>query len=322
MMNDKRFAEKKPLVSVVVPIYNVQDYLNECIDSILNQTYKNIEVILVDDGSKDNCPQICDSYKDIDSRIKVIHKINGGLSDARNTGLENAIGEYICFIDSDDYIDKDYVKNLISIIISDKCDIAICSFCKTNKSALYLESNENHVKFYDGKNIINLIYGNEYLNVIVAWNKLYKRSLFGNVRYPVGVIHEDEATTCKLLCKAKKVALTDRKMYYYRIRESSITNSSITVSKMQAKLDALSMRREFFRQEELMDYYSKDTLVYLKQVSRNCYASKTFDSKYMIMMKEEFRKTYAIADRHAWNLINRIIMFVSFLNPLIYGKIR
>lgn len=312
-----------PLISVVVPIFNVQDYLRECIDSILGQTYKNIEIILVDDGSNDDCPQICDEYKLKDERISVIHKENGGLSDARNKGLEFSTGEYICFIDSDDYIDCKFIEKLFKLVIENGSDIAICSYYKTSESSVCIDEQEKEcVELYGGEEIISRIFLDNYLKYIVAWNKLYKKSLFKGISYPVGLIHEDEATTCQLFFSARKVVLTNSKLYFYRIRESSITNSTMSVHKLQAKLDALSIRRSFFKEKQLFEYYSKDILVYLKQISKNCYIAQTIDIQYMKKMEQEFRKIYISADKRAWNIKNKIIMFLTYINPRLYGRIK
>ena len=146
--------------------------------------------------------------------------------------------------------------------------------------------------------------------------------MFKGISYPVGLIHEDEATTCQLFFSARKVVLTNSKLYFYRIRESSITNSTMSVHKLQAKLDALSIRRSFFKEKQLFEYYSKDILVYLKQISKNCYIAQTIDIQYMKKMEQEFRKIYISADKRAWNIKNKIIMFLTYINPRLYGRIK
>ncbi len=206
-------------ISVIVPIYKVEKFLNRCIDSILAQTFKNFDLILVDDGSSDNCPKICDDYAKKDKRVKVIHKKNGGLSEARNFGIDYALetdSEYITFIDSDDWVDANYLRFLYDSV-NDNCFISVCDFHKT--SDFNIDTND--------VNVFNLINPEDFwvqnqINATVAWGKLYKKSLFNDVRFPVGKLHEDEFTTYKLLFSCKKIAYVSNKLYYYFLREESI----------------------------------------------------------------------------------------------------
>ena len=210
------------LISVIVPIYNVEKYLKKCIDSIINQTYKNLEIILVDDGSPDNCGKICDEYAKNDKRIKVIHKKNGGLSDARNAGIDIAKGKYIGFVDSDDYIVSDMYEYLYNILIENSSDISICDY------EYYYEKNNiigksNNVKInetVDKKEALRRLMGNSIGNY--AWNKLYKRDLFNDVRYPVGKKMEDCGTTYKLFYLSNKITIGNERKYYYLQRDDSI----------------------------------------------------------------------------------------------------
>ena len=164
-----------PLISVIVPIYNVEKYLDRCVDSIINQTYKNLEIILVDDGSPDNCPQMCDDYAKKDSRIKVVHKENGGLSDARNVGMEVATGEYVSFIDSDDYISLDFYETLLETIVDNDSDIVECGvvkFYEDNSFDKY--SDDLKVTNYDTVDgLEGLINENPFKQHV--WNKLYNQ---------------------------------------------------------------------------------------------------------------------------------------------------
>lgn len=322
MLHREYDDQKTPLVSVVIPIYNVEEYLTDCVNSVINQTYTNIEIILVDDGSNDSSSQLCDEFEKNDNRIKVIHKANGGLSDARNTGMEYSAGDFICFIDSDDYIDVDYIAELLGLLLENNCDVAICSFKKVKRAEEYIKNCNNCVELYTGKDIIDHIYGEDYIKTIVAWNKLYRKSLFDNIRYPVGLIHEDEATTCTILYCAEKVVVTDSVLYFYRIRDNSITTSEVSIDKLQAKLDSLKIRRNFFRDNKLEMYYSKDYLVYLKQVSINCYLSRNINNEYMKKMKLEFHLVYKESDKKEWNLKNRMLMLLSYINPGLYGFLK
>lgn len=224
---------KDVLISIIVPVYNVEKYLGECIDSIINQTYKNLEIILVDDGSTDNSGKICDDYAIIDKRVSVIHKKNGGLSDARNIGIEFARGYYLYFADSDDYISENAIEVLFNTAEKYNADIV--------KANVYIIDNLGNPIESDGDSNstkgVAIYNKNEAIDRFIdktwsAWNKLYKSSIHKNVLFPVGKIHEDEAIMCDLLQKVNKVVEIDDKLYYYRRRKGSITESDYSIKKM------------------------------------------------------------------------------------------
>ena len=214
-------------ISIIIPIYNVEKYLKRCLDSVVNQTYKYIEIILVNDGSPDNCGKICDEYAKIDSRIKVIHKENGGLSSARNAALDIVSGEYIMFVDSDDWIFENSLEQLNEYI---NMDYDIINF----KFSFVKEKTENIIEFNgrtensyecDLLSYIDKLFSGE-LDFFI-WNKLYKRDLFDGVRFPKGRNYEDLATIYKLYFKAKIIIVTDFALYYYWLGNSnSITSNS------------------------------------------------------------------------------------------------
>ena len=216
---------KKNKISVIVPIYNVENYLRRCIDSILKSTYENLEIILVDDGSTDECPTICDDYAKKDPRIKVIHKKNGGLSDARNKGLDIATGEYISFIDSDDCINKNMLSYLMNLLVDNSCDISVCDFYTFSDVCPTVELSQNadkNFKIFSNKEAIALLLYGEKSHGDYAWNKLYKKKLFNNVRYPIKRKMEDIGTTYKLYYESKKIVISNEKLYYYYQRNDSI----------------------------------------------------------------------------------------------------
>lgn len=209
------------LISIIVPVYNVEEYIEKCVNSIINQTYKNIEIILVDDGSKDSSGKICDELKQKDSRIKVIHKENGGLSDARNAGLKIANGDYIGFVDSDDYIKEDMFEILYKLNKEHNADISIVSFYEIYKGKV--------IGVRDSKKLeeLNKIQAIKELLIDTkiqsyAWNKLFKKQLFENIEFPKSKNFEDIATTLLLFEKANKVALLEEPKYYYVRRDNSI----------------------------------------------------------------------------------------------------
>lgn len=213
------------LISVIIPVYNVEKYLEKCVDSVKKQTYDNIEIILVDDGSTDKSGEICDIIANGDNRVKVIHKKNGGLSDARNAGIKIANGELIGFVDSDDYICQDMYMDLYLILKKDDSDISICDFVKIKENddnKEYCVKNKN-INFYKYNKIeaLNELLKNEKITNH-AWNKLYKKSLFDNIKYPVGKNMEDMATTYLLFEKANRISYIEKTEYFYLERANSI----------------------------------------------------------------------------------------------------
>lgn len=217
-------SEQEKLISIIVPIYKVEQYLDKCIQSIINQTYRNLQIILVDDGSPDNCGKICDEYALKDDRIEVIHKINGGISDARNIGISKAKGKYIGFVDSDDFIDKNMYKDMYNLIEEKKADVCICNFYNVIDDNNIIKNSNKGIQEYNKMDILREILLDKQIQSY-AWNKLYKRELFDNIKYPVGKKYEDIGTTFYILEKCNKVVVTDLPKYYYLNRADSIVNS-------------------------------------------------------------------------------------------------
>ena len=249
-------------ISIIVPVYNVEEYLEGCIESILNQTFKDFELILVNDGSTDKSSEICNKYKEIDSRIKVIHKDNGGLSSARNAGLNIARGKYIGFVDSDDTIHPRMYEILYDLIKKHKADISCCNY--KNIYTLCTEYNTDieqaEVIEMDNIQAINNLYDKEIgVRLVVAWNKLYSKHLFDDIRYEVGRIHEDEFIIHRILYKCRKIVYANNELYHYLQREGSIM-SKISYKKKVDALLSQSDRMRFCRKVGLIDmcnYISK-----------------------------------------------------------------
>lgn len=235
-----------PKISIVVPIYKVEPYLRRCIDSILTQTFCDFEAILVDDGSPDNCPQICDEYEKKDSRIHVIHQKNGGLSSARNAGLDwifsNSNSNWITFIDSDDWIYPQYLEYLYRAVKEENVLISVCKTARERKMFHDMKHQS-----YEIKSMTPEEYWVEYNGeVSVAWEKLYKKELFENIRFPVGMIYEDEFTTYKVLFSASKITVLENCLYIYYYSETSIIRSKWNEKKF-SNIDAMLNQIEFFK---------------------------------------------------------------------------
>lgn len=261
------------LVSIIVPIYNVEKYLDRCIITIVNQSYKNLEIILVDDGSPDNCSEICDSWAEKDNRIIVIHKENGGLSDARNTGINIANGDYLAFIDSDDYVHADYIKVLYELCKKYDSDISVCSNYKVTGIEDYRKSipigNDFASKAEDFLFKKKKFY-------CVAWGKLYKREIFNDIRYPKGRIHEDVAVVYKVLYNACTIAVTDLKLYYYYVNPESIMRSEYSIKHLDI-LDNMYDSYKYFinkREEKIAYIVLKDYIDTILSEYKNIYNSE------------------------------------------------
>ena len=224
-------------VSIIVPIYNVSEYLDKCLENIIEQTYNNIEIILVDDGSTDDSGRKCDSYARLDERIKVIHKENGGLSSARNAGLDICTGNYIVFVDSDDWISKFMVEKLVNKLIKSKSDIVCCEFFEVDEKTLLCSKIDAEEKIMESEEALEKLLKLEIRDY--AWNKIYKRELFSELRFPDGRNYEDMATTYRAFMQANKVCVIPDLLYYYVTRNGSIANTSNTEKILKNKYDAM-----------------------------------------------------------------------------------
>lgn len=238
-----------PLISVVIPVYNVKAYIRKCVESVNNQTYRNLEIILVDDGSTDGSNKICDDLALEDDRVLVIHKKNGGLSDARNVGINKAKGKYITFIDSDDYVSNDYIEYLYNLLSNTNSDISICNpiYIYENKEKDIKDSiqNETIVKKMNSIEALEMMLYQNYYDTS-AWGKLYKIELFQDIRYPVGMLFEDMGTTYKLFLKSTNIVFGNAEKYYYLQRVNSISNNIFNYKKM----DYLKFAEEIYNYVE------------------------------------------------------------------------
>lgn len=209
------------MISVIVPVYNVEKYLERCVKSIAAQTYKDLEILLIDDGSTDKSGKMCDDFQQTDSRIKAFHKQNGGLSDARNYGIEHSAGEFISFVDSDDYIDEKMLETLHRLITENDADLAVCSAMDVFEGKEVTQVKE--IKEFNLNKVESYKYMLRGDGIPSACNKLYKRQTVGDVRFPVGKLYEDGFFTPQILKKVEKTAVTSKPMYYYFRRADSIT---------------------------------------------------------------------------------------------------
>lgn len=284
-----------PVISVIVPVYRVEAYLNRCIQSILNQTYKDFELILIDDGSPDNCPTMCDEYAKQDSRIHVIHQENGGLSSARNAGIdwvfENSDSEWITFIDSDDWVHSEYIDYLLTAAIDNNVIVSSCSFLRVDE--------ENSVS---APNILDSViidpetfFVKNNTNATIACGKLYNKICFNDIRFPVGKIHEDEFTTYKILFSCKKVAFTIAPLYYYFTNPDGIM-STVTLQSCLDRSDAL-----FQQYKDLSKVLSK---VSTEQLAKS-YLNRTFELLYNFKNNTNYNKEFSAHRRNLRKLLKK-----------------
>lgn len=316
------------LVSVVVPIYNVKDYLVDCINSIRNQTYMNLDIILVDDGSTDDSAQICDEMAHQDERISIIHKDNGGLSDARNVGLKVSKGEFIIFIDSDDLISKTMIEEMVESITENNADISACSFrtFEDSNDISFLDNLEMKTSVVEGKELVARLYRGEYGDIaFTAWNKLYKKRIFieNGIEYPIGKLYEDTFTTFKLLYKAKQVALINEQLYYYRIRKGSIMNSYITKKKTIDWIDADREAPLFFKRVNESDLYNlsvnaffKSEILFYKKMNED---TEKGCKEYLLNEYKRFYKEYG--GTVALPMYKRLVYWIFMFMPNLIIKL-
>lgn len=255
---------EKDLISVIVPVYKVEKYLEKCIESVLKQTYTNLQIILVDDGSPDNCGKICDEYAKKDSRIEVIHKANGGLSDARNVGISKAKGRYIGFVDSDDYIKEDMYEILLNLIKKYDADVSICNLYDVIDGNECIRNKENGIREYSRLDILKEVLLDKNIQSY-AWNKLYEKELFDEIKYPIGKKYEDIGTTFYLFEKCNKIVVTSEPEYYYLKRADSLVNN-VTESTILDYTEIIIQRYLYIKQniKELRkynNYYLAKTLI-------------------------------------------------------------
>lgn len=310
------------IISVIVPIYNVEKYLPKCIESIINQTYKQIEIILVNDGSKDNCGEICDEYSKKDKRIKVIHQKNSGVSVARNNAINIASGKYIGFVDGDDYIELDMFEKLIKLIQANNCDMAICGYIMENEYGKIIKKSDDSNKniILNKKEALKLLFSpKRYTSFPV--DKLYKKELFSDIRYPSGKIYEDADTTYKLIHECQKVVYTPEPLYHYIRRNNSITLSKFSPA-MMYRLEVDKNLSEFVKNNypDLYPYvehvWYRTNIQLILKMQRALYDNKEiFDEIANNIRKNIF---YILKPKNKISKSNKLVALLVSISPIIF----
>ena len=291
---------EKPLISVIVPCYNVERYLPDCIESIIHQTYKSLEILLVDDGSPDRSGAICEEYAKKDERVKVIHKPNGGLSDARNAAIDISKGEYLTFIDSDDTVSLDHVSTLYGLIKKYGCLLSVSQW-QTFREGTTLKINQKIIKeicYNTPKEAVTAMYYQEEFDNAVC-GKMYHKSLFNELRFPKGLIFEDDYTVYRLLFNSNKVAYSNRITYYYLLRNNSIEGESFSEKKMESALAVFKSM-----EEDHYDLISQVLPAYRSRYLSFCMhlllkAPNGYEKSYILWNKIKKYRWPVVCDRHA-----------------------
>jgi glycosyltransferase involved in cell wall biosynthesis len=314
-------------ISIIVPIYNVEKYLRECIESIISQTYKNLEIILIDDGSPDNCGKICDEYARKDDRIKVIHKENGGVSDARNCGLDNATGKYLAFVDPDDYVDNTYIEKLYNAIKENNVQMSQCSLLKVN------DNKENLGMFgYPSKEIkagkdvlYDYYYAKQRFFFSALVSKMYDINLFKDIRFSKGRIYEDDFVSYKIYYNIDKIAIFNEALYFYRIREGSIMHTKFSIK----NYDDLINREEqlkFFKdnnEDELYDcaMYDYINMLSILYVQTKKYMPNSKDKQKELRSKYKSNYKYVLKSKYI-PFKRKLKAIILLISPTCFFKVR
>ncbi len=313
----------EPKISIIVPVYKVEPYIHKCVDSILNQTFKDFELILVDDGSPDNCGKICDEYAQKDNRVKVIHKENGGQATARNAALDIARGEYIGFVDSDDYIEPDMYELLYTMCVGYNCDIANCSSTIYFKDRIQVNGGHGFM-IHDTKEAMKIaIEGILYDECL--WTKLIRRSLFNGLRIPIGIAYEDTAFTYKLIDRADRVCCKGEPKYNYIKHDDSTMDRAIK----NVKIDAVLVYKEMYNfmeqsYPELCDLVilklTNNTLSLMNLIIKSGNFDKYKENYFKIakILNDKFSRTIRLKN-YPMNV--KILLIANKINPILYKQI-
>lgn len=317
-----------PLISVIVPVYKVEPYLSRCIDSILTQSFTDFELILINDGSPDNCGKICDEYAKKDKRIHVIHKENGGLSSARNEGIDwsfaNSNSQWLTFIDSDDWIHPQYLELLLSGVNSTNTDICVCEYTETAEFSDFKNLNKSNIQKLRPEEL----FVNYHVTSVVAWSKLYNKSCFESIRYPVGKLHEDEYTTYKILFEKNYVSYLKEPLYFYYTNPDSIIRSEWSPKRLDA-INAFQEQILFFEKnkytnaakivKEILLWYISTQIDAVRNSGRYhaylCKLKKMLKS-YIRKYKEELDLSIKINSdiyKKAYPVISKIYWFIIYI---------
>ncbi len=284
---------KNSVVSVIVPVFNTSKYLKKCIKSILEQSYKNLEILIIDDGSTDGSFEICEKLKKKDNRIKIFHKNNGGLSSARNVGLKKATGDFVCFIDSDDWVEKDYVLTLLETIGED-ADVAICSFYEDNANVPEIDIQEENLS---GAEIFQKMAEPLGYKFVVVWNKMYRASALENLLFVEGKIHEDQWLASDVFLRVNQVKTISNKLYHHVNHESGITFNKQILLHFD-DIDALIARVVEFERtgaEQFVSFAERQLAGVVEFYLSHTFGAKAFSSSEIRKIKKKLTECFRVS---------------------------
>lgn len=270
------------LISVIIPVYNVEHYLGDCVESALNQSYKNLEILLIDDGSTDNSGKICDEYSKKDNRIKVFHKKNGGAASAKNFGVKKAVGKFICFIDSDDIVEKDYVEYLYSLISKENADLSIgCYTVKSNNKEYNIGKNQID-SILSSKDCLKKLLLDDGITVSLC-AKLYKKNILKSIYFPENFMYEDDATMYSIIMKCKTISYGNKSIYTYYIRNNSVMTKDFTDKRLVILKYANNMKKEIlFMYPDLKSFVDRKFIMYNFSILRQLVVSSLNEEQLQI----------------------------------------
>ena len=289
--------DNEPLVSVIIPVYNVKEYLQRCVESVITQTYSSLEIWLVDDGSTDGSGEICDGYAAKDPRIKVIHKSNGGVSEARNQALDRISGSFVTFVDSDDYVRDDMAASLYSLIESSRADMAVSRIAGGTGSTFddALTGPDDAPVIFEKDNVYESLFDESFRELMcAACGKLYRAELFRELRFPVGKGFEDEFTIHHILGQCRRIIISDKSLYYHYKRAGSATGGAYSLKSLEA-VEALEDRYRFFEKKGDNRFIFLCCRDYLRRVQFHYYSLKKYypeETERISSIKSDYRKRY------------------------------
>ena len=272
----------KPLISVIVPVYNVADFVGKCLGSIARQNYKNLDIVVVDDGSTDESGKICDEFAKKEKRVRVFHKENGGLSDARNFGIKKAKGKIVAFVDSDDFVSEDFIGTMYKHMAGENADIVVCGYNLTRPKEETVTGKQAAIKLLVGQENVD----------IVTWNKLYKKKLFvdNNIYFPKGEKHEDSRTTYKLFSKAENIMYISEPLYVYVDRKSSLMNTAKVEGRLKERESVAKEAVEYFKNDVDLKQAAEVSLLLAKYALLDFAIAGKIEPKYGSLAKEWIKK--------------------------------
>lgn len=317
---------EKDLISIIIPVYNAENYIARCLDTVINQTYKNLQIIIINDGSTDKSGDICREYAQKDNRIEYYYQANAGQAVARNKALDQMTGDYVAFVDADDYVSYDFVEMLYSELKKNSAQIAICDYLRTNRldEKITICNTLNKINVITGKELLYWFVDQDPVMTDVLWNKLFCGDLFQDIRFPEGKIYEDFLVCDKLLMETSRVVYIEKKMYFYFINPKSTTKKSWSLKSMDI-LEQLEKRAEFYSDLKEIKLYDRtifDIEVYLLAFYYYFCHEELISRERGLQFVREYRAKYKlIKNSNSLLFLKKMFLFFGYCCPYICGML-